>query len=113
VRLGEAIRERLRRGLARGAGIATPRQVTADLNLSERSLRRALQAEGTSFSVLATEVAKTFAGKMLVEGHTVESVADVLGYSGTSGFSHAFKPMDRHPTRHLRPQRHPVTAVFC
>lgn len=89
--LAATVRDRLRRELKRGAGIMTQRQAAADFNLSERSLRRALRAEGTSFSALATEVASGFAGELLADGHTVESVAGVLGYADTSGFSHAFK----------------------
>ncbi|TDV41320.1 AraC family transcriptional regulator [Actinophytocola oryzae] len=91
VDLAQTVRDRLHRGVERGEGIATPRQVAADLNLGERSLRRALHAEGTSFSVLATEVATALARAMLADGHTVETVADALGYASTSGFSHAFK----------------------
>ncbi|MEV6874671.1 AraC family transcriptional regulator [Amycolatopsis sp. NPDC051128] len=89
--VAEKVRDRLRRGLERGAGIPTPRQVAAELNLGERSLRRALRAEGTSFSALVIEVATAFARSLLAEGHTVEAVAGTLGYASASGFSHAFK----------------------
>jgi AraC-like DNA-binding protein len=104
--VAETVRLRLRRDLHRGAGMATQRQVAAYLNRSERSLRRALQAEGTSFNVLATEVARTFAIGLLAGGHTAESVAKALGYSGTSAFSHAFKQWTgatpgSYPHRHI------------
>ncbi|MFJ3671476.1 helix-turn-helix domain-containing protein [Streptomyces sp. NPDC090106] len=63
----------------------------AELRLSERSLRRALRGEGTSFSVPAIDVASGFAAGLPASGRTVESVADALGYADPSAFSHAFK----------------------
>ncbi|QUQ65568.1 AraC family transcriptional regulator [Kutzneria sp. CA-103260] len=89
--VAEAVRDRLRRDLELGAGLPAQGQTAAGLNLSERSLRRALAAEGTSFGALVAEVAGGFAGRMLADGHSVEAVADALGYAATSAFRHAFK----------------------
>ncbi|MDP3713909.1 MAG: AraC family transcriptional regulator [Mycobacteriales bacterium] len=65
-------------------------QVAADLALSERSLRRRLDAEGTSYRALVAEVRETLALELLGSGMTVEQVARRLGYAETAAFTHAF-----------------------
>ncbi|TVT37482.1 AraC family transcriptional regulator [Amycolatopsis rhizosphaerae] len=87
----ETVRSRLRRELERGRGLADQRRVAEALGVSERSVRRALGAEGTTFATLTAEVASEFAEELLADGHTVESVAAALGYAHASSFSHAFK----------------------
>jgi AraC-like DNA-binding protein len=85
------VRDVLDAALAAGAGVLTLERTAAHLHMSERSLRRGLQAEGTSFSRLADGAAAGLACRLLREGHTVETVAEAIGYSSPSAFTHAFK----------------------
>ena len=65
--------------------------VAATLALSQRTLRRRLQVEGTTYRVLVEEVRETLAQELLVTGgFSVEQVARRLGYAETASFSHAF-----------------------
>ncbi|MBO2447233.1 AraC family transcriptional regulator [Actinomadura barringtoniae] len=89
--LSDRIRLDLGRRLESGRGLATQAETAARLNMSERSLRRHLQAEGHSYSDLIDESAERAARRLLATGRTVESVAAMLGYSGTSSFTYAFK----------------------
>ncbi|BAX96196.1 transcriptional regulator [Mycobacteroides stephanolepidis] len=67
-------------------------KIAHQLDMEERTLRRKLTAEGTSFRELADEVRSTIAVELLADGHlTVEEVAVRLGYHDASGFSRAFK----------------------
>lgn len=62
------------------------------LYMSERSLRRRLRAEGTSFSDLLAEVRMERANDLLHAGtHSIAQIADALGYSDQSAFSQAYK----------------------
>lgn len=67
-------------------------EVAGAFHLSARSLRRQLNLEGTGWRQLRDEVLERRARKLLGEAHyTVEQVAEHLGYTETSSFSHAFK----------------------
>jgi AraC-like DNA-binding protein len=66
-------------------------EVAAELGTSERSLRRRLAAEGTSFRRLVALERFQQAGELFTAGHTVEQTAVRLGYSEPSAFSNAFK----------------------
>ena len=75
----------------RPGDLPTVGQVAAQLALSERSLRRRLDAEGTSYRALADEVRETLAEELLrTGGLSVEQVARRLGYAETASFTHAF-----------------------
>lgn len=66
--------------------------VAADLGMSTRTLRRHLDAAGTSYRALLDEVRQALAEEMLTA--TPLSVSDVairLGYAEASTFIHAFK----------------------
>ncbi len=66
--------------------------VARDLNMSTRTLRRHLDAAGTSYRQLLDEVRRALAEEMLTA--TPLSVSDVairLGYAEASTFIHAFK----------------------
>ncbi|MEU4313264.1 AraC family transcriptional regulator [Nocardia sp. NPDC024068] len=66
--------------------------VAADLNMSTRTLRRHLDATGTSYRALLDEVRRALAEEMLTA--TPLSVSDVairLGYAEASTFIYAFK----------------------
>jgi len=66
--------------------------VAAELKLSERSLRRRLTEEGTSFRELLQEARKERAQTILSKpGISLSVAAEQLGYSDTAAFSRAFK----------------------
>ncbi|GLB65217.1 transcriptional regulator [Dietzia sp. NCCP-2495] len=64
--------------------------VAADLHVDERTLRRRLTAEGTSFRRLVDEVRHGRALELLAQGAAVSEVARELGYSETATFSRSF-----------------------
>jgi len=67
-------------------------EVARLLNTSERTLRRRLAEEGTSYRGLLSEVRLTLAEQMLATGAlSVEDVAIRLGYSEATPFIAAFK----------------------
>ncbi len=82
-----AVRDAL---LARPAVMPDIAHVAADLLTSERSLRRRLADEGTSFRALVEEVREALAEELLTAGLPVEHVARRLGYAETASFTHAF-----------------------
>lgn len=62
------------------------------LYLSERTLKRRLQAEGTSFRQLQTEVRSQLAQDLLADGAlSISEIATRLGFSDQSSFSQAYK----------------------
>tara|TARA_A100001391_G_scaffold119169_3_gene80976 strand:- start:6628 stop:7692 length:1065 start_codon:yes stop_codon:yes gene_type:complete len=66
--------------------------VAAELKLSERSLRRRLTEEGTSFRELLQDARKERAETILSKpGVSLAVAAEQLGYSDTAAFSRAFK----------------------
>lgn len=66
--------------------------VAAELNLSERSFRRHLKEEGTSFRSLLQEARQARALVMLESTDLhLAAAAEQLGYSDTATFSRAFK----------------------
>lgn len=64
--------------------------VAADLHVDERTLRRRLTAEGTSFRRLVDEVRHGRALELLGQGAAVSEVARELGYSETATFTRSF-----------------------
>lgn len=64
--------------------------VAADLHVDERTLRRRLAAEGTSFRRLVDEVRHGRALELLAQGAAVSEVARELGYSETATFTRSF-----------------------
>lgn len=78
--------------------------LAAELHMSTRTLRRQLDAEGTSYRALRTEVASTLAIELLsVVGLSVNEVARRLGYSESTSFSHAFRRWTGRPASDYRP----------
>lgn len=66
--------------------------VARDLLMSERSLRRRLQAEGAAFRELVDEVRQALAEDLLTTVDLkLEEVAQRLGYAEPASFIHAFK----------------------
>lgn len=67
-------------------------QVAKGLNMSERSLRRRLQEEGTSFGRLADELRGQVAMQYVRDTElSVEDIAYMLGFSDASSFRQAFR----------------------
>lgn len=81
--------------------------VAAELKLSERSLRRRLTEEGTSFRDLLQDARKERAQTILSKpGMSLSVAAEQLGYSDTAAFSRAFKEWTgMSPGRFLRKPR--------
>ncbi|MBU0782398.1 MAG: AraC family transcriptional regulator [Gammaproteobacteria bacterium] len=67
-------------------------QIATDHFMTERTLRRRLTGEGTSFRDLLAEVRQTMAEELLSStGLSVSEVSARLGYSSPSAFIHAFQ----------------------
>ncbi|WP_106180538.1 AraC family transcriptional regulator [Prauserella shujinwangii] len=87
--VARVVRDRL---LAPGGLRSGMAEVAAGLGMTERTLRRKLAAEGTSFRALADEVREAFAEELLATGAlSVEQIAYRLGYAEASSFIHAFR----------------------
>lgn len=93
-------RRRERTGLAQQARVHITQRLAAgaplpvvahDLGLSERTLRRRLRAQGTSYQALLDEVREHVAGQLLGAGLSVQVVAARLGYAGPTSFIHAHR----------------------
>jgi len=68
------------------------RDVAFDLNVSQRTLNRRLQAENTSFRQLKSQALARWAKQYLRETeHSVEAIAGELGYKDTANFRRAFR----------------------
>lgn len=87
--------------------LRAPATVAAELKLSERSLRRRLTEEGTSFRDLLQDARKERAQTILSKpGMSLSVAAEQLGYSDTAAFSRAFKEWTgMSPGRFLRKPR--------
>jgi AraC-like DNA-binding protein len=67
-------------------------EVAAAMCMSERTLRRRLQKEGTTFAALCDEIRRSTAEQLLTCSHLpVEHIAGRLGYAEPASFIHAFK----------------------
>jgi AraC-like DNA-binding protein len=82
------VHERLARATG---GVPTMETIASDLNMSTRSLRRSLAAEGTSFRGIDEQVRHERADELLAEGFTVSEVAANVGYATSSAFVNAYK----------------------
>ncbi|WP_417546292.1 helix-turn-helix transcriptional regulator [Marinobacter sp.] len=75
-----------------GARILTLPIIARHFHMSERTLKRHLQAEGVSFRQLLEDVRKSRAESLLKEGGmSISETASSLGFSDASTFSQAFK----------------------
>ena len=96
--------EQQKRGLKTGAVSYRYRTAYADrppesltafarrANMSERTLKRRLQAEGTSFRALSAEGRRSQAELLLADDTlSIGEIAEQLGFSDLSSFSQAFK----------------------
>ncbi|MDE2467103.1 MAG: AraC family transcriptional regulator ligand-binding domain-containing protein, partial [Alphaproteobacteria bacterium] len=68
--------------------------VAKHLGVDRRTVHRRLAAEGTSFSVLMDEMRKDLAQSLMAnKARSLAAVAEHLGFSGASAFSHWFRRM--------------------
>jgi AraC-like DNA-binding protein len=79
--------------LSRANGVVpSMTMVASDLNMSERTARRHLEAEGTSFREIEQRVRRERAEALLAEPRmTLTEIATSLGYWSESGFVRAFR----------------------
>jgi len=77
--------------------------ISAKLNTTSRTLRRKLQAEGTSYQGILAEVRCQLAKEYLRTTRlSTEDIADVLGFSDAANFRHAFRRWTGKPTSEFR-----------
>lgn len=78
--------------LANPSGPVDFERIAKCLNMSERSLRRRLQEEGTSFRQLADELKARIAIEYVRDtDRSVEDIAFTLGFNDATSFRHAFR----------------------
>lgn len=78
--------------LRSGHCIASLSDIADSLHLSPRTLRRRLDALGTSYNALLVEVRKKLAIRYLLNTPmTTEAISEQLNYSDAANFRHAFK----------------------
>jgi AraC-like DNA-binding protein len=70
---------------------ARSEDVAADLGMSDRTLRRLLQAEGTTFRAELDAVLAAAASERLGRGASVDEVAAALGFADAAAFRRAFR----------------------
>ncbi|MFN8032014.1 MAG: AraC family transcriptional regulator [Mycobacterium sp.] len=88
--------------IADSTRIPSMAEVAKDMCITERTLRRRLTKEGTSFRALLDEVRATLADELLDSGFTVEETAGRLGYSETPAFTRAYTRWNGHPPSRRR-----------
>ena len=72
--------------------IPTMFEVAQALNVPERTLRHQLQQLNTSYKQIREQVIKDKALKLIeYKEHSIEVIAELLGYSEPAAFNHAFK----------------------
>lgn len=78
--------------LGSGHCVASLSEIADRLHLSPRTLRRRLDALGTSYNALLVEVRKKLAIRYLLNTPmTTEAISEQLNYSDAANFRHAFK----------------------
>jgi AraC-like DNA-binding protein len=83
-------------------------EVASKLCMSPRSLRRRLDAEGTSFHEITDDLRRHIAERLLSDTTmTTESIAERLGYGDAANFRHAFKRWTGSSPRQFRDAQRP------
>ncbi len=78
--------------LFHGKGYPDMEEVSASLHMSSRSLRRHLQAEGSSFKKLLDEARQRDAVRLLADRRLgLSQIATMLGYQDPANFTRAFR----------------------
>jgi AraC-like DNA-binding protein len=102
--LVEAARASLRSGL--GQRKATPDELARALHLSERTLRRRLALEGTSYQALLDEVRRALALTLVLRSDlSFAQMAEQLGFADASTYYRAFKRWTGTTPREYQKQR--------
>lgn len=85
--------DRVRAALVESLSSGPPQaaKLAKDLGMSERSLRRALADEGTTYRALLDDLRREAALELLEGKRTVTETAFLLGFSETSALSRAFR----------------------
>lgn len=79
-------------------GLLSLQATARRLHLTQRTLHRRLDAEGTSFREIVESVRRTLATEYLASGHhSIKEIAYALGYSDLANFRRAFKRWERVP----------------
>ena len=88
-RLSDRVRDLLDRSPEKFPGIG---KVARSLGMTERTLRRALAREATSFRNIVEDI-RAREARMLLQSSsiTIDQIAARLGYAETASFTHAFK----------------------
>lgn len=89
----ETLTHRIQRRLLRSPGrFPDLARLAAEFAMSERNLRRKLEAEGNSFQGLLNDTRRTLAERYLRDTHhSINDIAWLLGYQDPSNFGNAFK----------------------
>ena len=75
-----------------GRDYPTFAQLSQRINMPERTVRRRLAQEGTSYRKIVCEIRMQRAMELLSQSElSMEQIAEELGYSETAGFYHAFE----------------------
>lgn len=100
VRVADAINESLK------AGAVSLEHVACELGMSQRSLQRLLEAEGTSFRKLTETIRRNMAARYLRDtALPLKEIAFLLGFSELSAFSRAVKTWYGVPPKAVRLHR--------
>lgn len=87
-----SLTERVRRAMSAERGFRTLEEVSADLHVSPRTLKRKLAAEGTQFSDLLDTERRAQALLLLrARQLPLEAISERLGYSNVTNFARAFR----------------------
>ena len=79
------------------------KEVAVSLNMSERTLRRRLDEEATSFMQIVDDVRNHLAKQYLAETKlTIAEVGELLGFDDAANFRRAFKRWNGYPPRSMR-----------
>jgi AraC-like DNA-binding protein len=96
-------------GLQQGRGMGL-RELARSVHMSERTLRRRLSAEGTSYTDLLNRVRAPLAKLYLDAGLSTATVAERLGFESASALRRAYRRWYGRPiTQHARPSLAPAT----
>ena len=89
---GNGVAERVRKWLLSQLPLCPTVAETAQaLGSTERTLRRQLEASGTSHAHLVQECQRLTAERLLAEGQSIKLIADAVGFSSVHGFHRAFR----------------------
>jgi AraC-like DNA-binding protein len=84
-------------------GVPTFAEISAELHMSERTLRRRLERNQTSYTKILEDMRREMAANyLLLADETTESIGERLGYSDAATFRHAFKRWTGEPPSAFR-----------